>query len=280
MYQRTCTALCGLVVTCAASGATVPFVEEFNAGPSDWFDAGGGALVDWSNSGGPDGSPHVFTTLSLAGATSGDTPTLFRGQDRFSSSGGAFEGNWIAEGVEELRFFVRHDAPFPLTFFARCSGPANFPGAIAVNFVPVFPNTWTEVVIAIDSANPQFVSFEGTSFPAVFSNVGHVQVGVSVADGQGGFPFPITVDLDKVAITDCAADCTGRECGGDGCGGSCGTCALGEQCNASGVCETVDVTEAEAVPAMDEWGMFSLSFILFIALTYKFGTGWSEKELF
>jgi hypothetical protein len=185
----------------AAFAATVPFVEEFAADASNWYDGGGAAVVDWSPAGGPDGSSHVLTTVNIVAAAPGDTPTLYRAQDEFGSSGGAFEGNYIAEGVVEFRAHVRHDAPFPLTFFTRFSGPANFPGAIAVNFVPVFPNQWTEIVIAIDPANPQFISFEGADFNAVFSNVGHVQVGVSVAEGQAGFPFDINVDLDKATIT-------------------------------------------------------------------------------
>ncbi len=40
----------------------------------------------------------------------------------------------------------------------------------------------------------------------------------------------------------CVPDCTDKECGDDGCGGSCGTCADGETCNASGLCEVLPMS--------------------------------------
>ncbi|MGB0715485.1 MAG: IPTL-CTERM sorting domain-containing protein [Phycisphaerae bacterium] len=183
-----------------ASAATVPFVEDFDANASQWFNGAGNAPASWLANGGPDGSAYISEPINLAAAAVDDTPIAVRGQVGFGSSGGAFAGNYIAEGVTEFRTFVRHDAPFPLTFYARFAGPGNFPGAIAVNFVPVFPNQWTEVVIPIDPNNPQFISFEGTDFGAVFNNVGNIQIGVSVAEGQAGFPFDITVDVDQPQI--------------------------------------------------------------------------------
>lgn len=184
----------------AASAATVPFLEDFSSDASNWFNGAGNAPATWVATGGPDGSAHISSVANLAAAAVDDTPTVLRGQAGFGSSGGAFVGNYLAEGVSEYRAFVRHDAPFPLAFFTRFSGPANFPGAIAVNFVPVPPNQWTEIVVPIDPANPQFVSFEGTSFEAVFNNVGNVQVGISVLNGQAGYPFDINIDLDKPQI--------------------------------------------------------------------------------
>jgi len=242
-----------------ASAATVPFVEDFTSDASDWHDASGAALLDWVASGGPDGSSHAQTTFSLMTANEGDTPLIFRAQDKWNSSGGAFNGNWIADGVHEFRAFVRHDAPFPLTFFVRFSGPGNFPGAVAIQFAPVFPNTWTEIVIPIDAGNPQFISFEGTDFPTVFSNIGHVQVGISVGADQGGFPQPITFDIDKPGLTECVPDCAGVECGDDGCGGSCGDCGEGESCLADGTCA------AASVPTVSSWGLVVLALLLLTA---------------
>ena len=89
----------------------------------------------------------------------------------------------------------------PATFFARMSGPANFPGAIGINFIPVFPNGWTEISFEIFDGNPQFISFEGTDFASVFSNVGHVQVGVEVPAGFGGNPVPWAFEFDRASIS-------------------------------------------------------------------------------
>lgn len=245
--------------------ATIPYLEDFSVNAAGWRDGSGAGLADWSPAGGPDGGAHILTTLSLAGAADGDTPLVFRAQDEWASSGGAFEGDWIADGVEFLNFQVRHDAPFPLTVFVRFAGPANFPGAVAVNFVPVFPDTWTPITVAIDPANPQFVSFEGMTFDAAFSNVGHVQVGVSVGAGQSGFPLPIAVDLDKVAIVGCEPDCSGRECGDDGCGGSCGECPLGGTCDSSGMCV------GAAIPAASTWGLIIMALSLAVLAKVRFG---------
>ena len=231
-------ALAVMTHTVSVWAVTVPFIEEFEAGPSDWFDSAGLSPLNWSAAGGPDGGAHALTTFNLATLADGDTPALFRAQDEFDSSGGAFEGDWISGGVAEFRAFVRHDAPFPQSFFVRFSSPINFPGAIAVQFVPVFSDTWTEIVIDIDPENPQLVSFEGSDFVTVFSNIGHVQVGITVGEGQGGFPVDITFDLDKVAIGDCTAN---------------------------------DSCEPAAVPTASHWAATSLTLILLTAGTLRCG---------
>jgi hypothetical protein len=125
---------------------------------------------------------------------------LFRAQDEFNSSGRAFEGNWIAQGVGRFSAFVRHNAPLPLSYFARFSAPANFPGGTAVKFAPVPPNTWTQLNFDIRATNPEFVTFEGTSFGAVFSNIGHIQLGVSGPAALANNPTVFTFDIDKASI--------------------------------------------------------------------------------
>ena len=249
----------------SALAATVPFTEEFQMDAANWYDGAGSSELPWAPSGGPDGSGHVFAALSLVAASEGDTPVLFRAQDKWGSSGGAFEGDWIADSVLRFSCLVRHDAPFPLTFFVRFSSPANFPGAIAVNFAPVLPESWTRIDIDIDPANPQFVSFEGSDFTTVFSNVGHIQIGVSVGPGQDGFPAPITARLDKVNITDCLPDCAGRECGDDGCGGACGQCGEGLECDAAGICQVAPI------PTVSTWGLIILGLCLAVIARIQFG---------
>jgi hypothetical protein len=185
----------------AAAGAIVPFTEGFNADAAEWRTSAGGALAVWSASGGPDGSAHVSNvSFSFIASAAGDTPILFRGQDNFGSSGGAFVGDYITQNVTSLSCFVRHDAPEALNFFVRFAKPANFPAAIALDFAPVPPNVWTQITIAIDPGNPQFVSFEGSDFAAIFAGIGKVQIGVSVPGALAGQPVAPRFDLDRVSI--------------------------------------------------------------------------------
>jgi hypothetical protein len=183
-----------------ASATTVPFTEDFASGPANWFNAPGTQVLAWETTGGPDGGSFVSTPFSFVGSQANDTPVLFRGQDEFGSSGGAFVGNWLSDGVTQFAAMVRHDGVAPLNFFARFSSPFNFPGATAVSFIPVMPNQWTPIIVPIDPSNPQFVSFEGSDFGTVFSNIGHVQIGVSVPAGLAGATPMFNFGLDKVSI--------------------------------------------------------------------------------
>lgn len=187
-------------VNAAASPAAVPFTEDFVADSANWFDNSGGSPLGWSPAGGPDGSSFALGSFNFVGSAPEDTPVIFRAQDEFGSSGGAFEGSWIADGVTEFSAFVQHDAGMPLTFFTRFSGPANFPGAFAIQFVPVPPNIWTEISFGIDPLNPQFVTFEGSDFETVFGNIGHIQIGVSVPEALAGLDQTFTFGVDKPTI--------------------------------------------------------------------------------
>lgn len=188
-----------LLIAETTSAATVPFTEDFTADNANWKDASSAGLT-YVNSGGPDGSSYVSSSFSFENSVEADTPVLFRGQDDFGSSGGAFEGNWVTDVVRKLSAQVRHNAPVPLTHFVRLSGPFNFPGAVAVQFGIVLPNQWTEIEFDLSPSSPQFVSFEGNDWATVISNVGHVQLGVSVPAALEGNPATYTFDIDKVAI--------------------------------------------------------------------------------
>lgn len=184
----------------ATQAATVPFTENFTTDNANWKNAASADLA-YLASGGPDSSSYVTGTFSFATSLANDTPVLLRGQDNFNASGDAFVGNWISDGVTELTAYVRHNAPMPLNFFARIVSSANFPGAIAVDFVPVLPNTWTQVTFDVSATSFQFVSFEGSNYNAVFSNIGNVQLGVSVPAGLAGYTPAVTFDLDQPSIT-------------------------------------------------------------------------------
>ena len=179
---------------------TVPFTEDFDTSASDWRDAAGAAALNHFTSGGPDGGAYAFGTFNFVGSNEGDTAVILRGQDEFGSSDGAFEGDWINDGVANFSAFLRHDAPVPLTFSMRFSGPGNWPGATAVNFAPVLSNTWTQISVDITATNSQFVSFEGTDFSTVFSNIGHMQIGVDVPLALAGVDSDYTFDVDKAMV--------------------------------------------------------------------------------
>lgn len=190
----------GILSPTPVRAAIIPFTEEFAADASDWRDSGG-ALLNWIPSGGPDGGSYASADFNFVALPVDATPALHRAQDEFNSSGNAFVGDWITEGVTQFSVFVRHDAPVPLTYFTRFSGPGNFPGVAAVNFVPVPANTWTQILIPIVPGNPQFF-FEGppSTFNSVFGSVGHVQVGVTVPQDLAGVDQTFRFDLDKPSI--------------------------------------------------------------------------------
>jgi hypothetical protein len=185
----------------AAKAAVVPFTEEFTSNVANWADNTAMNLLNHVASGGPDAEAYASMNRSLMGL-GGTSSVLFRAQDEFNSSGHAFEGNWIAQGVVRFSAFVRHNAPQPLSYFARFASPANFPGGTAVKFAPVLPNTWTQLTFDIRADNPEFVTFEGSNFNTVFSNIGHVQLGVSAPAALNEDPTAFTFDIDKASIAE------------------------------------------------------------------------------
>ncbi|MEM0914612.1 MAG: PEP-CTERM sorting domain-containing protein [Planctomycetota bacterium] len=190
-----------LLATSPALAVTNPFTESFDTDAANWgTNVASTPATHVATGGAIDNGGYISTVFDFSGTSAGQTPVLFRGQDELGSSGGAFEGNYIADGVTEYSMYVRHNAPTPLTFFTRFASAVNFPGGTAIEFVPVLPNQWTEIVFAIDPSNPEFVSFSGTSFGAVFSSIGHVQPGIEVPAALGGANTQITFDLDEVTI--------------------------------------------------------------------------------
>ena len=181
----------------AHAGVVPPFTEDFNSSSSAWRDSAGTQDLSWINIGGPDGGAFSSTTFNFVNSAANARPVLFRGQDEFNSSAGAFVGDWVVGGVNEFSTFVYHDAPTALNYFVRFSGPANSPGSAKVFAIPVQPNTWTELNLALP--DPGLI-FEGPfTYEQVFSNIGHVQIGVS-AQGVAGLNQVIHFGLDKVSI--------------------------------------------------------------------------------
>lgn len=195
------------VITASAGAVITPFTEDFAAGHSNWFNSGGAAPVDWFSSGGPDGSSYVSSSYNFVNQSPGPIPNnavnLFRAQDEFNSSNHAFEGDWLGAGVTQFSFWVRHNAPTVMNFFARFATPNNFPAWSAVGFTPVAPNIWTQVTFDIYFGNPALF-YEGppptiANFNQVFSNVGHVQIG-AFGGNMAGVNQDVTFSLDQPTL--------------------------------------------------------------------------------
>lgn len=175
--------------------ATTIFTEDF-ADSANWLTGSFTAPTEVA-AGGPDGSSYVSLDAAFADVGQG---TIYRGHDGFNASGDAFVGDWIANEYQQLTAFVRHSAPVPLGYFARLATPNNFPAAGVVSFMPVQPNTWTPITFGITRNSPQIVTFEGSDYDTVFSNIGNVQLAISVPDGLEADTRVFSFDLDKVAL--------------------------------------------------------------------------------
>ncbi len=180
----------------AAADLVLPAIEDFEDGASSWFDGPAVAELDWVASGGADGGGYVTDVVDVPSEPPPFGITAFRAQDEFGSSDGIFEGDWLAAGVTEVRFAVRHDAPAPIAFFARFASPFNFPGAVGLAFEPVLPGQWTEIVLDVSEGSDQLV-LAGSTYEEIFSSIGHLQVGFDPGDLGG---LPVTVDLDLVQV--------------------------------------------------------------------------------
>ena len=185
-----------LAASAASAAAETFFIEDFSGGSANWrFNTANDPALGAPSSGGPDGGAYVSHTLVLPSASS---QLLFRAQTPYSSSGLAYTGDWIAQGVYEVTAWVRHNATAPLAFNARFANENNFPGASYYS-ADVPAHTWTKVTFDVTASSPQNVTYEGTDYATVMSSVGNMQFGVNIPDGLGG-TGPVTFDLDKIEI--------------------------------------------------------------------------------
>ena len=153
------------------------FTETFDTGHSNWLDVAE-MLLDYNATG---GNPGGYIADTPAMFDSGGT--IFRGHDNFMSSGNAFVGDWVADGVTTLSFDVLHDSPVDMTFLARIATSSgfstNFPAFIAFNPVPVSAGSWSTVTLNVTNTSP-FLINEGAGVGAthatVFSNVLKIQI--------------------------------------------------------------------------------------------------------
>ena len=192
----------GMLVSISAAtahAATVPFTEDFTNDTAQWFaDSAGSTPLTFNAAGGPGDSSFASRVFNFAGSAAMDTPVFFRGQNAFGSSGGAFTGDWIADGVTQFSAFVRHDAASDLTFFTRFASPFNFPALVGLSQTAVPPNQWTEIVFQINPGAP-FIAEGPSTFAGVFSNLGNLQIG-ALAGSQAGIDTDINLGIDRISI--------------------------------------------------------------------------------
>jgi hypothetical protein len=193
--------LAALAPVASRAAVTVPFLEDFTSNERNW-ENNANAPLDFVLTGGPDDGSYVTTEFSYFGFVSpfGGGPVIFRATGDDNPSGNAFKGDWIAAGVAEVRFWVRHDTGQDLVYFARFATSFNFPGVVFDDEETVPSGVWTQVSIPIDPDDPA-CQLEGVKTCAEgLSNVGNFQIGTDAPD-----PLPATneefqLDLDKVEL--------------------------------------------------------------------------------
>lgn len=186
-----------VVFAARANAVTVPFTEDFAAGSANWRDNASVNPLTWQSTGGPDGGGFARTTFNFQTSTPQGTPALFRAQQEFGSSGGAFFGDWIADGVTEVQAQVRHDADRNLTYFGRFASPFGFPAMAGVVQASVPPNEWILITLPITASS--LIAEGPSTFDGVFTDVGRLQFGVA-AGSLAGVNRVVTLDIDKVSV--------------------------------------------------------------------------------
>ncbi len=188
--------LCGLVFSVIPSHAVTSFVEHFDSGNANWrlnSSTAATQVIDGSNT-------YITVARNFESLSAGSGAVLLRAQDEFNSSNHAFEGNYLTDGVISVSALFRHNLPEAAELFVRFANPNNFPGATAEVTSLVSPNVWTPITIQINAANSEFVTFEGSDFNTIFSNIGHLQFGVNIPASVAGTATNYGFDLDTVSI--------------------------------------------------------------------------------
>lgn len=206
MLALTVAGFVSVAVANAASAGVSPFTETFANDNADW---GTGGLwnvyepVQWNQGSGPDGSNHISVTQNFSNFSPGPLDlALFRGQDNFDSSNGAFVGDWITGGITEFSFWVRHDAQEELKFFVRfVKAGANSP-SMNYRFEDslVQGNTWTKLTLQISPDTPNFIPGGGPgTYQNVMGDLGKIQIGIDL-NPLAGIDLDFNFDLALVSM--------------------------------------------------------------------------------
>jgi hypothetical protein len=184
----------------AARALDLPVLEDFAEGDRGWID-NANAAVDHETAGGPDGGAYVSASFNFDGFTSpfDGGPVLFRAHDNQNASQDAFVGDWLADGVGEVRAWVRQDTGEDLTYFVRFASAFNFPGAVVEDDVTVPSGVWTQIAIEIDPDDP-VCQGEGVTCAQALADVGNLQIGTDAPLPLRTMDVAFTFDLDKVEL--------------------------------------------------------------------------------
>lgn len=203
----TVAALAALSVTSTASAAGI-YVEDFSGGAANWTQNNNNTAAVAVSSGGPLGTGDAFiqTSFALTTAVAG-TPVVVRATGSNNASGGAFTGSYAS--VDTVSFYVKHNASVALPIGLRLGGTT--PGTAIIVQAPLTqPNVWTLLTFELDPANPDIISYEGTSgatneikFNAVIGAISNFQAFLNLA--QAGYVAPaagesVTFSLDAATV--------------------------------------------------------------------------------
>lgn len=199
-----------------AQAGTFEYLEDFKGGASDWVDFDRNAVTVMTTGGraGGDGK-YIRVTKNIVtdpNNSFGSGLIEFRCEvapsqaPSLNCSKGVFAGNYINMQTLQLRYWFRHSSVNWQRAFIRIPTPANNPGATAI-MQWVAPNTWTEIVLNIDPANPYWEQqFGGSDYNTILSNVGRLQPGVYYGVGVNYTENNVNFDIDDVRITGTALD--------------------------------------------------------------------------
>ncbi|MCE2881081.1 MAG: hypothetical protein LW636_01785 [Planctomycetaceae bacterium] len=185
----------------AAHAAIVGFTENFTTDSANWRNAGGVTPLTWSAAGGPLGGSFASSTFNLSTTTSGGfPPTVIRAHASYPSSGGAYVGNWITEGATGVVFQFRHNLPEAVFVTGRFASPQNFPGASVLSSAAVQAGVWTTVSFNLTEGSNDIISLGGSTYAAIFSNIGNMQFGFNVSPTLAGQNIDGTFDIANFQI--------------------------------------------------------------------------------
>jgi hypothetical protein len=183
-----------------AMAVTLPVIENFNSTNQNWKNSNSALTQDttWISSGGPSGASDAFiqsTFTTPASGTPSASQVLFRARNTVNSSGNVFFGNWIADGVQSVDFWIRQDTGSSIDLGLRIPTSAGFPAMLGRFPIQIPSNVWTHVSMAINATNPELLDETGpthANFSSVFSNVTYLQIFANLS----GLPNSTTVHFD------------------------------------------------------------------------------------